>query len=140
MTSMMDVLGAAGEVQRLCARNSWKFCFIGGVAVQRWGKPRFTVDVDLTLLTGFGREEWFVDKLLEELEPRRVDAKAFAVTHRLRLARAYASSPVRARISSCIRPSPAAIATGTTSLAYSRDKERSSTGQSFARSSHPCSN
>ena len=30
---------------------------MGGVALQRWGEPRLTQDVDLTLLTGFGDEE-----------------------------------------------------------------------------------
>ncbi len=32
--------------------------------MQRWSEPRFTHDADLTLLTGFGAEESFVDKLL----------------------------------------------------------------------------
>ena len=87
MTGMLDVLAAAVEVQRLCLRHDWKFCFIGGIAVQRWGNPRFTVDVDLTLLTGYGVEEQFVDHLLAELEPRRGDARQFAVLHRVLLAR-----------------------------------------------------
>ena len=47
MTDMVDVRAAAVEVQRLCVRQGWRFCFIGRVAVQRWGNPRFTVDVDL---------------------------------------------------------------------------------------------
>jgi hypothetical protein len=87
MTGMVDVLAAAIEVDRLCERHGWKFCFIGGIAVQRWGNPRFTVDVDLTLLTGYGSEERFVDALLEQLEPRRPDARPFAVLHRVLLAR-----------------------------------------------------
>lgn len=87
MTGMVDVLAAAVEVQRLCQRHGWRFCFIGGIAVQRWGNPRFTVDVDLTLLTGYGFEERFVDQLLAELEPRRDDARQFAMLHRVLLAR-----------------------------------------------------
>ena len=87
MTGMVDVLAAAVEVNRLCERHGWKFCFIGGIAVQRWGNPRFTVDVDLTLLTGYGSEERFVDAVLEQLEPRRPDARQFAVLHRVLLAR-----------------------------------------------------
>ena len=61
MTGMVDVLATAVEVHRLCERRGWEFCLIGGIAVQRWGNPRFTVDVDLTLLTGYGSEERFVD-------------------------------------------------------------------------------
>jgi hypothetical protein len=84
---MVDVLAAAVEVHRLWERRGWKFCFIGGIAVQRWGNPRFTVDVDLTLLTGYGSEERFVDGILEDLEPRRADARQFALLHRVLLAR-----------------------------------------------------
>jgi hypothetical protein len=84
---MLDLLAAAVDVQRLCARRAWKFCFIGGVAVQRWGNPRFTVDLDLTLLTGYGSEGQFIDELLADLVPRRPDAKDFAVRHRVLLAR-----------------------------------------------------
>jgi hypothetical protein len=82
-----DLLGAALEVSALCRKNGFRFCFIGGVAVQRWGNPRFTVDVDLTLLTGYGREEAFVDALLSELLPRRPDARSFAVANRVLLAK-----------------------------------------------------
>ncbi|MDE3066841.1 MAG: hypothetical protein KGJ60_04735 [Verrucomicrobiota bacterium] len=42
------------EIQRLCESQKWSFCIIGGLAVQRWGEPRLTTYVDLTLLTGFG--------------------------------------------------------------------------------------
>lgn len=81
------VLAAAGEVQHFCQQQQWPFCFIGGIAVQRWGEPRLTQDVDLTLLTGFGGEERFVDALLKELKPRRPDAREFALSRRVLLAR-----------------------------------------------------
>lgn len=57
MIHLPGVLAAAGEVQSYCRGRGWRFCFIGGVALQRWGEPRLTQDVDLTLLTGFGDEE-----------------------------------------------------------------------------------
>src|SRR5437879_7554464 len=59
MIHLPGVLAAAEDVQAFCQRHHWGFCFIGGVALQRWGEPRLTQDVDLTLLTGFGREEEF---------------------------------------------------------------------------------
>jgi hypothetical protein len=82
-----ELLFAAVQVQSLLQERGWRFCFIGGVAVQRWGNPRFTRDIDLTLLTGFGTEEEFVDQLLRNLQPRRQDAREFALLHRVLLAR-----------------------------------------------------
>ena len=66
---------------------SWRFCFIGGVAVQRWGEPRVTQDVDLTILAELGREERFADALLERFPRRRHDAREFALRHRVLLLR-----------------------------------------------------
>jgi hypothetical protein len=85
MIHLTGVLAAAGEVQAFCRSRGWRFCFIGGVALQRWGEPRFTQDVDLTLLTGFGGEEAYVDALLQEFKPRRHDAKEFALRWRVLL-------------------------------------------------------
>jgi hypothetical protein len=58
------IYAAALELQGVCRQRSWRFCFIGAIAVQRWGEPRLTQDVDLTLISGFGSEEPFVDALL----------------------------------------------------------------------------
>lgn len=81
------VLATAVEVQAFCERRGWRFCCIGGVAAQRWGQPRLTQDVDLTILTGFEGEERFVDSLLEAFVPRRPDAREFALLNRVVLAR-----------------------------------------------------
>ncbi|MDD9986702.1 MAG: hypothetical protein OXQ31_10555 [Spirochaetaceae bacterium] len=37
---MRDLFLLAGEVQAFCRERGWKFCFIGGLALQRWGLPR----------------------------------------------------------------------------------------------------
>jgi hypothetical protein len=87
ITGLDELLLAASNLQTFLTEQGCKFCFIGGVAVQRWGTPRFTQDIDLTLLTGFGGEEQFVDLLLKELEPRRPDSRQFALTNRVLLAR-----------------------------------------------------
>ncbi len=76
--SDIDLLGVAFELQEFCDAQGWKSCFIGGVAVQRWGQPRVTRDVDITLLTGFGSEKPFVDKLLSHYRGRQQDAAEFA--------------------------------------------------------------
>ena len=59
-----EVLKAALELQQVCEELHWQFCFIGGVALLRWGDPRHTVDADLTLLTGFGNEDMYIRQLL----------------------------------------------------------------------------
>ncbi|MGA2031526.1 MAG: nucleotidyl transferase AbiEii/AbiGii toxin family protein [Thermoguttaceae bacterium] len=84
---MIEVIRAAAELQALCESQHWRFCFIGGLALQRWGEPRETIDVDLTLLTGFGGEEPFIRTLLQHFDARIENAVNFALTRRVLLAR-----------------------------------------------------
>jgi hypothetical protein len=86
MAGLAELIRAAAELQKFFATQNWRFCFIGGVALQRWGNPRFTQDIDLTLLTGFGNEEAFIDTALAHLQPRRADAATFALKSRVLLA------------------------------------------------------
>jgi hypothetical protein len=58
---MIGLFEAAWQVQTFCDSRGWRSCLIGGIAVQRWGEPRVTLDVDVTLLTGFGGEDRFID-------------------------------------------------------------------------------
>jgi hypothetical protein len=67
---MNQLYEAALNVQRFCETHSWRFCIIGGVAVQRWGEIRFTRDVDLSLFTGFGDEERYVHEWLKGFQLR----------------------------------------------------------------------
>jgi len=90
MSIIPDVLAAAAEVEAFCRHQGWRFCFIGGVAVQRWGMPRFTQDVDLTLLTGLGSEAQFVDATLRHFPGRLPDTRQFALDRRVLLARTAA--------------------------------------------------
>lgn len=85
---MNALFQAAAELQSVCVQHDWRFCFIGGLAVQRWGEPRETVDVDLTLLTGFANESHFVSVLMDAFEPRIDDAAQFAEVNRVLLLRA----------------------------------------------------
>lgn len=84
---MNELTELALELQRFCEERGWKFCIIGGVAVQHWGEPRLTRDVDLTLLTGFGDEEPYVDALLAAYEARIPNAREFALQNRVLLLR-----------------------------------------------------
>jgi hypothetical protein len=82
---MNDVIAAALQLQGVCQEFGWQFCFIGGIAVQRWSEPRFTDDADLTLLVEFGSEMAFIEPLLRRFLPRRPDAAEFALRNRVLL-------------------------------------------------------
>ena len=78
----------ASQVDAALSETGLRYCFIGGIAVQRWGEPRSTQDLDLTVLAVFGGEGPVVDTLLGLYEPRIRDARAFALRHRVLLLRA----------------------------------------------------
>jgi hypothetical protein len=82
-----DVIQAAAELQVVCQAHDWQFCFIGGLALQRWSAPRETVDVDLSLFAGFGNEQQFSDVLLKHFSERISNAAVFAREHRVLLLR-----------------------------------------------------
>ena len=71
---MKDLILTADKIQSVFEEQNWKFCFIGGLALQFWGEQRLTKDVDLTLLTGFGNEEPYIDKILDTFKGRIEDA------------------------------------------------------------------
>ena len=82
---MNALVAAATDIQAFCDQRGWKSCVTGGLAVQRWGEPRATRDVDVTLLTGLGGEARFVDPLLERYRQRIPDARQFALDRRVLL-------------------------------------------------------
>lgn len=78
-----DLVEQGLELQELLAAQGWEFCFIGGIAVQRWSEPRFTKDMDLTVLTGYGPEEKFTRFLLSHFKARIHDPIEFAIYNRV---------------------------------------------------------
>ena len=78
-------LEAAATAFAMLAELGLRGCLIGGLALQRWGQPRVTQDVDLTLLAPIGSEHLIVDQLLERLSPRIADARRFALERRVLL-------------------------------------------------------
>jgi hypothetical protein len=82
---MKDLLLAARRLQEFLDERKWRSCIIGGIAVQRWGEPRLTRDVDVTLLTGLGGEEKFVDEVLGHFRSRVADGREFALQRRVLL-------------------------------------------------------
>ena len=84
---MNPIFAAALEIQDFCRGRNWQFCFIGALAVQRWGEPRLTQDVDLTVISGFGADPQFVDDLLQSFRGRLPDTREFALQKRVVLLR-----------------------------------------------------
>lgn len=79
------LFGAGLEFQETLKRRKWPFCYIGGLAVLRWGEIRMTRDIDLCLLCGFGNEKMYVKALLKEYKSRISDPEKFAVMNRVLL-------------------------------------------------------
>jgi hypothetical protein len=79
LTQLAPQINAAWFVEQLLRKNNKDFCFIGGMALFRWSEPRLTRDIDLTILCPFGDEEPLIDWLLNHLEKRLPDAKAYAL-------------------------------------------------------------
>ena len=92
MTALFE---AARELQSFCESRQWLFCFIGGLAVVRWGEPRFTRDLDATLLCPFGREDDVTQPLLDfGYGCRLPDAPEFARRNRVLLIRSPSGVPI----------------------------------------------
>jgi hypothetical protein len=84
---VIGLFQVALDLQKFFVQQRWRFCFIGGLALQRWGEPRVTQDVDCTLLTGFGDEEAYIRTLLGRYQGRITDAAQFALHNRVLLLR-----------------------------------------------------
>ena len=82
---MNPVFEAALEIQLFMKERSWRFAIVGGLAVQRWGEPRATRDVDVALLTGFGPEEEYIEEILTRFRSRITDPADFALNTRVLL-------------------------------------------------------
>jgi hypothetical protein len=91
---MNALLEAAAEIQYFLRHAGEKFCFIGGVALQRWGEPRFTRDVDLTVLCPYGAEAGPVERLISAFSPRIPDAQTFAQQNRVVLLQSASGIPL----------------------------------------------
>lgn len=75
---MRTLFREAAELQATLEDEGWEFFFVGGIAVQIWGEPRLTTDLDLTLFTGLVDETEQVARLLELFEPRDMGREAAA--------------------------------------------------------------
>lgn len=73
----------AWRLHTFLTARSIPYAIIGGIAVQRWGQPRLTRDVDLTVLLPRGAEEATLREIVAAFPARIKDAVAFALEHRV---------------------------------------------------------
>lgn len=91
----MNLLFAAAlYVQEFLEARQWRYCFIGGLAVLRWGEMRATGDIDLLVLTGIGNDEHFIDGLIDRFRSRVADPAEFALSNRVILLTTASGVPV----------------------------------------------
>lgn len=83
--SLGPVFDTALAAQEVCNRTGLNFCVIGGVALQRWGEPRFTADVGLSVLVEPGEEDTVARGLLAQLQSRVESPLQFAQRARVLL-------------------------------------------------------
>jgi hypothetical protein len=91
---MKSLFAAAADLEAFLIEQGWRYCFIGGIALQRWGQPRLTNDIDLTILAGFGNETVYVDAMLKRYEARVSGSREFALKHRVLLLQSLGGIPI----------------------------------------------
>lgn len=80
---MIDLVAEAASLQEFLEEKGWDFYFIGGIAVQVWGQPRMTQNIDLTVFTNLKNETEYIAALLSLYSPKFSDAGQFALTNRV---------------------------------------------------------
>ena len=74
---------AIWEIHQFFTEEQIPYALIGGIALQWWGEPRFTRDVDVTILVNLGEEETVIKKIFSVFTPRISDATDFTLKNRI---------------------------------------------------------
>jgi predicted nucleotidyltransferase len=75
---------AAWEVHQFLNKHRIPYVIIGGIAIQKWGDPRFTKDVDMTIATSLTESTASLVRLITTRFPSRItDAQAFVRRSRM---------------------------------------------------------
>lgn len=80
---MLPIYEAAWEMHQYFTRRRIPYVIIGGVAVQKWGRPRLTKDVDLTISVPLEQTEKFITHIEKNFKSRVPDLKTFARQNRV---------------------------------------------------------
>jgi hypothetical protein len=98
---MLGLFASAFSLQQALIAANLRFCFIGGIVLQRWGEPRFTADIDLTLLCPFGDELRLVEVLQPVLMSRIASPHEMANEARIYLGKLANGTPVDIALVAC---------------------------------------
>jgi predicted nucleotidyltransferase len=90
----MTLLEAAAEIAAFLEERSIDYVILGGLAVQHWGEPRATHDIDVTIMVPQERLEQFAQEILQRFRPRLPDALDFALRHRVLLVESASGVPI----------------------------------------------
>ncbi len=71
-------LEAARELHQFLSELNIDYVVIGGIAVQKWGNPRFTRDADITIASPLTSSEATVNLITSHFTPRSNDPVEFA--------------------------------------------------------------
>jgi predicted nucleotidyltransferase len=90
----MSVLDTAVQIAAFLDKQEVPYAVIGGLAVQYWGEPRTTVDVDIVVMVSPDRTAAFLEAAVGEFKPRLNDAVSFALANRTLLISGADGTPV----------------------------------------------
>jgi len=90
----VEVLEAAIQVAKWLENQGIRHFFIGGIALQYWGEPRLTRDVDVIVLVAPEEFDAFLEKAIKAFKPRIPDALEFARRHRVLLLETESGVPI----------------------------------------------
>ena len=85
---------ALWELHLILSNNAIPYAIIGGIAVQHWGEPRLTQDIDLTILVPLDDPLPTLQIILGAFEARLQDALTFALKSRVLLIQASNGYPI----------------------------------------------
>jgi predicted nucleotidyltransferase len=80
MHSFLDTLTSLNDT---LTKHDIRYVIIGGIAVQHWSEPRFTRDIDATVVVQPGKEEDALAVLTSVFTPRIPDHIQFALQYRV---------------------------------------------------------
>ncbi len=80
---MNKLIDAAWSLHQFFTENKIPYTIIGGFALQFWGEPRFTQDIDVTVLSEPKKEKELVNLLLKKYSSRISNPDEFALKNRI---------------------------------------------------------
>jgi hypothetical protein len=83
---MIGLFETAQELQSFCDRRGWLSCFIGGIAVQRWGEPAQDIrDAEGIVLRNKQQLDWsYIEDQLRPLAEAKQEPGILDTLARLR--------------------------------------------------------